>query len=474
MMRPASDLTTLLHAEIGYSGLAAIAVYDNRGLLLERAGDDSVIGILPSEVSVGIEATRTVQTPDGPALEVIVPGPQGSVVALVRTDDETTRVQPLVRLLALYTAFFALALLVFTYIALTYLIVRPIDRLATAAGRVSDGVFSLEVPRGGAREISALGDSFSEMTRKLRSEEDALRVKISEVEKTSEELRTAQQTLIGSERLASVGRLSAGLAHEIGNPVAAIIGILDLVLNEDLPQEEHREFLVRMRKETDRVHKILRQLLDFARPARNSTNSPISPVSIAAESCSPAESVRDACSLMKPQRSFRDIALLCDIDESVPIVLISHAELTQVLINLLLNAADAISGRGRVWVRLYCSGESVCIDVEDDGPGVPSEVRDSLFEPFVTTKDVGAGTGLGLAVCRGLVTAAGGSIRADDGTLGGAKFVIALPNPTCPKTSPKTCPTETQSRTIASTNSSVSPSTKTQSPLSRYPECASQ
>lgn len=419
--RPDGDLTPLLNAEIGYAGLSAIAVYDAQGVLRDRAGEGPAAGFLPGTVPVETERTRTVDTADGRAVEVLVPGRDGSVVAIVRTDDETVRAQPLVRLVAYYMAFFALALLVFTYMALTHVIVGPIDRLSAAASRVSAGASKLEVPRGGAREIAALGTSFAEMTRQLRSEEEALRLKVAELEKATEELRSTQQTLVRSERLASVGRLSAGLAHEIGNPIAAILGLQELVLSGGLTEEEQQDFLRRMKRETERIHETLRQLLDFARPAAATQDSaPIEP-------CVPREAVDDACALIRPQRAFRDIELLQETDEGGPLVSLSRGQLTQVLVNLLLNAADAIAGKGRVWVRLKHNTSEVRIEVEDDGPGVASHVHDTLFEPFVTTKDVGAGTGLGLAVCRGLVDGAGGMIHVERGAFGGARFVMVLP-----------------------------------------------
>lgn len=418
--RSNADLEPLLQSEIGSAGLVAVGVYDADGKVIAVAGERSCASALPRHVPIEIERTRTIQTPTGRALEVLVPGDRGPVVALLSTDDEAVRAQPLVRLVALYIGIFALALMVFAFMALTRLIVRPIDQLSAAARRVSAGATDLEVPTAGARELADLGMSFATMTRQLRSEEEALKQKIEELERATEELRSAHRTLVRSERLASVGRLSAGLAHEIGNPIAAILGFQDLLLSGDLTEEEQRDFLQRMKRETERIHEILRQLLDFARPAAI-------PKSTKSEPDSVVDAVQDACALIRPQRSFRDIEVVESLDGNLPLVPMSRGELTQVLVNLLLNAADAIHGQGHVWVRASRCDHGVQVEVEDDGPGIAHDVKDTLFEPFVTTKDIGAGTGLGLSVCRGLVEAAGGTITVSDGAHQGAVFTIMLP-----------------------------------------------
>lgn len=419
--RSDQDLEPLLDAEIGSAGLAAIAVYDQQGALLAVAGNSLARSALPRSVPVEIERTQTIQTKQGRSLEVLVPGSRGPVVALLSTDDEAVRASPLVRLVGLYIGFFALALLIFAYMAITRMIVRPIDQLSAAASRVSAGANTLDVPRGGARELAELGTSFAGMTRQLRSEEEALRLKIEELEHATEELRSAHRTLVRSERLASVGRLSAGLAHEIGNPIAAILSFQELLLSGELTAEEQQDFLVRMKRETERIHEILRQLLDFARPAAAPQgNGKVDPGSV-------REAVQDACALIRPQRSFRDIDVTEEVPDNPPIVSLSRGQITQVLVNLLLNAADAIEGSGHVWVRVESGDNLVRIEVEDDGPGVADDVKETIFEPFVTTKDVGAGTGLGLAVCRGLIDGADGTISVENGDHGGARFVIELP-----------------------------------------------
>jgi len=254
------------------------------------------------------------------------------------------------------------------------------------------------------------------MAARLIAEEEALRRKIDEVERATAELGQAQRNLVHSEKLASVGRLAAGLAHEVGNPIAAIIGIQDLLLAGGLAEDEQRDFLMRMRKETERVNRIMRDLLQFARPK--------------ADSSDPGDvegAIHDTVTLVTPQREFAAVDLSLDVFPELPLVRLPREQLVQVLLNLILNAAHACEQGGTVRVRAKQEDGWVRVEVEDTGPGVTEEAQESLFEPFFSTKEVGKGTGLGLSVCKGLIEAAGGSIRYDPSYEEGARFVIDLP-----------------------------------------------
>jgi signal transduction histidine kinase len=419
--RSGDELMGLLRAEIGTEGVEAIGVYGTAGERLAAAGEPSAVDELPRGSVPNREALRE-SGDEAATLTVTVPSRVGPVVAVLRVDDQSARAAPLVRLVGLYTALVALALLVIAYFALTRLIVRPIDELARAAERVAGGARRLAVPKTSVRELSDLGSSLGIMTERLLQEEDKLRRKIDEVERATERLKEAQDRLVRSERLASVGRLAAGLAHEIGNPISALMGLEDLVLAGGLTPEEEHDFLTRMRKETERIHRILRDLLQFARPAAQ-------PLAGEAEQ-EPGDvetAVRDTAALMSPQRSLQEVSLTIDISPGLPPVTLGHEPLMQVILNLVMNAADAVGKGGNVRVAASRSGERVRLLVEDDGPGVDPRVKAQLFEPFVTTKDVGKGTGLGLAVCRGLVEAAGGTIALDTEFARGARFVIELP-----------------------------------------------
>lgn len=413
--RPAAELTPLLRAQLGGDGVEGIGVYAADGRVLAHAGAVDGVQAFGQAAVVGEKAY---ETRDGRALVVIVPAAEGAVAAVLSIDDQSARAAPLLRLVALYTGLVAVVLLLLCYYALTRLLVRPLDQLTHAAERVASGARRLALPASRVRELSDLSTSLHAMTEKLVSEEEALRRKVDEVQAATARLAEAQQRLIRSERIASVGRLAAGLAHEIGNPIAALIGLLDLMLEGGLEPDEQRDFLRRMQREAARIHDILRDLLQFARGKPE--GEPAEPGNVAA-------AVADTAALVVHQKEMKDVKLELDLPADLPLVGMSREQLVQIVLNLLLNAADAVSPRGVVQVRARALPDAVELVVEDDGPGVVPALRDRLFEPFVTSKEVGKGTGLGLAVCRGLVEAAGGSITLDEAHANGARFVVLVP-----------------------------------------------
>jgi two-component system, NtrC family, sensor kinase len=399
-----------IEAHVGEGGAASIAVFAADGTRRASAGNEPLSA--PAK-PWGEAATRI-----GRSVDIAMPAGEGLVVVRVRADEDSTRSGNLVRLIALYMTIFALALLFVAYLVLTRAIVRPIEQLARAADKVATGARSLEVPRAGAREIADLGSSVHAMAARLLADEDKLRTKVNELTSTTKRLTETREQLEGSERMASVGKLAAGVAHEIGNPIAAIMGMHDLLDDGELPNEDRADFLRRMRKETERIHVVVRDLLDYARPEAG-------PPSGKPHVASVAEIAADALALVKPQKEWRAIETKVDVAADARVAL-SPQRLTQVLLNLLLNAG-AVEPK-TVTVRTRTANGKVRIEVEDDGPGVPKDLRDRIFDPFVTTKDVGAGTGLGLSVCRGIIEAAKGRIYVDPSYEGGARFVVELPS----------------------------------------------
>ena len=319
-----------------------------------------------------------------------------------------------------YLGLTAATVLLLTYVLLTYFIVRPIDRLRLAAERLAAGRLHTSVPVQGAAEVARLAATFNEMAALLRADRASLQHRLQDLERTTAELTATQEQLVRSARLAAVGRLSAGVAHEIGNPLAAIRGLLDLMQTGDLDPEDQREFVGRIQRETERIHHTIRDLLDFSR------NDPAQEGRIEA-SADLSEVVSDTVKLIDRQTRFSDIALAVALDDDLPRVRGDHERLRQVLLNLLFNAADALGGKGRIDVRTAKGDGVVLLIVEDDGPGIDAEILDQVFDPFVTTKAPGKGTGLGLAVCHTIVEGLGGSIAATNLEQGGAAFEVTLP-----------------------------------------------
>jgi signal transduction histidine kinase len=398
----AAAVSRALEADVGHGGVAFARAEGAGGALQASAGDEAARGRL---------------------VDVTVPQGDLTVTVKMRVDDDAARGTPLVRLVALYMVTFALALIVFAYFALTRLIVRPVEALVAAADRVAHGSRTFAAPRAGARELADLAASVQAMTTTLVANEAAMRAKV-------EELTSTRAQLVRSERMASVGRLAAGVAHEIGNPITAILGMEDLMLGGGLGDDEQKDFLKRMKRETERIHVVLHDLLDFARPeATAPSGAPAAPADV-------REVVDTVTALVRPQKTFKSIAVSAELPEEALRVKLPGPRLTQVLLNLALNAGAAVGsktregGSGKVVLRARREEgppPRVRIEVEDDGTGVPASMREKIFEPFVTTKEVGEGSGLGLAVCRGLIESAGGEIGVDPSYAHGARFYLVLP-----------------------------------------------
>ena len=318
-----------------------------------------------------------------------------------------------------YLGLTAATVLLLTYVLLTYFIVRPIDRLRLASERLAAGRLSTSAPVQGAAEVARLAATFNEMAALIRQDRAALQDRLEELERTTAELTTAQEQLVRSARLAAVGRLSAGVAHEIGNPLAAIRGLLDLMQTGDLGPDEEKEFVGRIQSEAERIHHTIRDLLDFSR------NEPAQEGRLES-SANLSEVVSDTIKLIDRQTRFRGIDLVLSLEDELPRVRGDHERLRQLLLNLLFNAADALGGKGRIEVRTANGTGVVRLIVEDDGPGIDGDILRQVFDPFVTTKAPGQGTGLGLAVCHTIVEGLGGSIEAANREQGGAAFEVRL------------------------------------------------
>jgi signal transduction histidine kinase len=348
----------------------------------------------------------------------LVPLPHGGQLQLALVPARDLYTAAISKLLLFYLAITGLSVLLLAYVLLTILIVRPIGRLTRSVESLAAGAEHVSVKEQGSAEATRLARSFNDMALQLRAKHDQLTSRLAELERTTQDLRSKERQLIHGEKLASVGRLAAGVAHEIGNPLAAILGLIELMREGDLTAAQNNEFLGRVQRETERIHRIIRDLLDYARQSPESEG--------ASETSDLRLVIEDAVNLVKPQKESKDIAIVVDVEPGVPLVLGPRHRLTQIVLNLLLNAVDALEGKGRVEVRAALSGDSVSLLVIDTGPGIAGEMMDKLFDPFTTTKPAGKGTGLGLAVTHAIVQGLGGSISVHNREQGGACFEVRL------------------------------------------------
>lgn len=232
-----------------------------------------------------------------------------------------------------------------------------------------------------------------------------------------EELRSAQAQLIEAEKMASLGRIVAGVAHGLNNPLATVSGYAQLLLDGDVP-EEMRGDLERIDRGARRAAEIVRELLSFAR------QRPVVPAPIDI-----GDMVNTVLAREEPALTAVGIRVLLELAEGLPRVRGDRNQLEQMLGHLVVNARQAMAGRqqGGTLTLSASHGEGVLIAVRDDGPGIPPELLDKVFEPFLTTHQVGQGTGLGLAVCYGVVHAHGGRISVANNRDGGTTVYVELP-----------------------------------------------
>jgi signal transduction histidine kinase len=230
--------------------------------------------------------------------------------------------------------------------------------------------------------------------------------------------RDVASRLHHTERLASFGQLAAGLAHEIKNPVAGIQGVLE-ILRDEATDETQRDLFERLIGETRRINETVQELLHFARPGE--------PRKVATDV---AELLEDAVRLLTAGFARRGISVGCWTDPGLPPCSLDPAQIRQVLVNLVNNAGEAIESGGSIEIRAteIPDGGGVILAVADDGPGIPRDQLERIFEPFHTTKV--HGTGLGLAVARTLVAQHGGTIEVDSRVGRGSTFVVILPGGT--------------------------------------------
>ena len=228
-----------------------------------------------------------------------------------------------------------------------------------------------------------------------------------------------ERQLIHSEKLASIGVLAAGVAHEVGNPLSAISGYAQILTAGVDSEDERQEYLSAIVNQTGRIQKILRELLDYSRPSTGQ-----------AEVFDLAEALPRTMSMIEAQRVFRGVKVSYDLDEAhrPHLVAMDRDHLAQIVIIIAMNAAQAMGGQGQFRIALSRGPAGwVRMSFTDTGPGIPPELVDRLFDPFFTTKNPGEGTGLGLSICQRLVDSYQGRISVKSSPGQGSTFIISFP-----------------------------------------------
>lgn len=297
-------------------------------------------------------------------------------------------------------------------------VVRPVHKLIRTTENIAKGTFPEDIDLGGVKEINQLYESLRIMFKEIEQNKLKLRENIETLEETNKALLATQKELIASEKLASLGKFGAGVAHEIGNPLSAIRGYVEVLKRGYVLDEEKKvDFLSKIQNEVDRINRIIRTLLDYSRPR----DYDLKKVFL-------NDVIRHAVEIMISQGILKRIELEMKLQEGLrPIEVDSH-HLTQVIINLILNSKDAIKGDGSIIVSSYKTVDGdVELSIKDNGVGIPEEIIDKIFDPFFTTKDPGKGTGLGLSVSQRIVQLFDAVISAESKPGQGSKFRITFP-----------------------------------------------
>jgi len=284
-------------------------------------------------------------------------------------------------------------------------IIQPIKDLIYASGQWAKGNLDYRVTTKYKDEIGQLGQTFNHMALSLKERDEKLK-------------EYADQQIMKSERLATLGQLSAGVAHEINNPLGAILMYTHLALEDLDDKDTMRRNLERAIAETSRCKDVVKGLFDFA----HQTEPKVEQADI-------NETVKRTLAIVVNQAIFKDVKITKKLCPSLPKVLMDVGQIQQVFTNIVLNAADAIEGTGELTVTTGKVSDDKYIQIEftDTGCGIEQENLEKIFEPFFTTKEVGRGTGLGLAVSYGIITRHKGTIEVKSEPGKGTAFIIRLP-----------------------------------------------
>jgi len=295
-------------------------------------------------------------------------------------------------------------------------VTRPIQKLTEGARAVARGDLDSRILIPNRDEIGVLAGAFNDMSESLAVSRSELTEKNRALLAANEELQRIQEQLIRAERLAAIGQLAAGVSHEIDNPVGIILGYAELLLADMAGDDRRREDVEAIIAECRRCRRITGGLLGLARSGpvhRQRIDLP--------------DLVTGTVASLQPQKLFKGVRIKISAADSLPPVQGDPDAIRQVLVNLMLNAAQAMGGEGELILDLSQEDGQQVLQIRDTGDGIPKEIRGQIFDPFFSTKGTGQGTGLGLSVCRKLMEDHGGTITLEDSSSKGASFHLVFP-----------------------------------------------
>jgi len=346
--------------------------------------------------------------------------PVGVLKAVLPLQDIHRGMQHACSFIFLYIITSAVILVIVGFLLFSRYLVSPMQRLiGQTEGIAQENLSGLPLFLSGGNELQKLSLALKSLADNLKIERERLRGQMQALEEKNAQLKLAQREIIQTEKLASVGRLAAGIAHEVGNPVGIILGYIHLLRSPDATEAERADYLNRLEHETERVKNTIGDLLDFAQPS----SQEIGRLQL-------GDIVLDTCAMISCHKEFKDIRIVQNLADELPPIQGNERLLRQLLLNLALNAGDAMAASGGTLTITTAldpdrEGGSIRLTVADTGHGIAPEHRKKIFDPFFTTRE--KGTGLGLSNVHRIVEVMEGSITVASEPGQGTTFTIHFP-----------------------------------------------
>lgn len=347
-----------------------------------------------------------------------------ATIGVIRSLEKVSA--PIKNIRQIFYAYLVINVLIFVaigFIRLLHLVIRPIQRLSQLADSrtdLNDSAFFTGERWG---EFTQLSSSLNRLVSRIDGDKQQLQTTVQSLKQANEELQNNRDEMIRTEKLASIGRLSAGLAHEIGNPLGIIQGYVDLLADDSLNAADRKVFSEKSVQELDRINGLIRNLLDLSR----------TPVTSASSLVNIHDLLRNIIDAVHIPKTAVTINYKTDFTASKKVVYIDENGLRQVFLNCILNSIDAIeeqteNTKGQIVLEtINEKDDTITINIRDNGAGLDPNHLKSIFDPFFTTKEVGKGTGLGLAVAHNMIKSSGGSLHFNSEQNIGSTISISLP-----------------------------------------------